>query len=148
MRSDRCVLLADDEPNDLFFFTHAFEQARILNPIKTVSDGQQVINYLSGESEFSDRQRFPLPILLVLDVKMPRKSGLDVLQWLQEQQSLRSIPTVMLSSSAHPDDVEKAYQLGANSFIVKPQGVAARIELAKLINSYWLTLNELPKICR
>lgn len=148
MKTQKNVLLAEDDPNDVFLLKHAFELAQISNPLQVVSDGQQAIDYLSGQGEFKDRTRFPLPTLLVLDVKMPRKSGLEVLQWLRDQKDLSSLPTIMLSSSANPDDVEKAYRLGANGFVMKPQGVEKRVDLVKLIKGFWLTFNEPPNVSK
>ena len=147
MRTDRCVLLAEDDPNDVFFLQHAFKEAGIRNPLLAVGDGQEAIEYLSGVGKFSDRNRFPFPGLLILDLKMPRKTGLDVLQWLRQEDELRCVPTIMLSSSAHPTDVEKAYRLGVNAFVVKPPGTSQRAELARMIKSFWLTLNEAPLVC-
>lgn len=144
----RCVLLAEDEPNDVFLLKHAFEKASVENPLYTVSDGQEAIDYLSGTGKFSDRIQFPFPNLLILDLKMPRKTGLQVLQWLQNDQKLRNLPTIILSSSAHPDDVDKAYLLGANAFIVKPLSVQERTELARMIKCFWLVMNEPPSLCR
>ena len=148
MKTARSILLAEDDPNDVFLLQHAFESAQVSNPLQVVSDGQQAIDYLSGTGKFADRTQFPLPALLVLDVKMPRRTGLDVLEWLKDQENLSCVPTIMLSSSANPADVEKAYQLGVNGFVVKPQGVAQRVDLAKMIKGYWLTFNELPSVCR
>ena len=148
MKILRSVLLAEDEPNDIFLLQHAFEQAEVLNPLHTVNDGQEAIDYLSGSGNFADRAQFPIPSLVILDVKMPRKSGIEVLAWLRQQKGLGCLPVLILSSSAHPDDVEKAYQLGANAFVVKPPGVAQRTELAKMLKGFWLSMNELPTICR
>ncbi|HEY3860778.1 MAG TPA: response regulator [Verrucomicrobiae bacterium] len=142
------VLLAEDDPNDVFLFKHAFESARVDNRLQVVNDGQQAIDYLSGAGEFADRDKFPFPTLLVLDVKMPRKTGIEVLQWLKKQENLSCLPTIMLSSSANPEDVENTYRLGVNAFVVKPQGTESRVDLAKLIKGFWLTFNELPNVCR
>jgi len=144
----RCFLLAEDEPNDVFLFQHALAQAEVKNPLYTVSDGQEAIEYLSGAGKFSDRNHFPFPSLLILDVKMPRQTGMDVLQWLRQDENLRCLPTIVLSSSAHPDDVDKAYQLGANAFIVKPSSVGSRLELARMLKDFWLGLNQVPAICQ
>jgi CheY-like chemotaxis protein len=145
VKEERSVLLAEDDPNDVFLLKHAFKSAQVSNPLQVVNDGQQAIDYLSGVGEFADRTLFPFPTLLVLDLKMPRKNGIEVLEWLKSHETLSSLPSIMLSSSANPDDVAKAYQLGVNAFIVKPQGVTKRIDVAKMIN-LWLTLNEPPSI--
>jgi CheY-like chemotaxis protein len=147
MKTDRGVLLAEDDPNDVFLLERAFEDAGIHNPLRAVCDGQEAIEYLSGTGKFSDRNQFPFPALMILDLKMPRKTGIDVLHWLRKEDSFRCLPTVMLSSSAHPTDVEKAYRLGVNAFVVKPPGISQRAELARMIKGFWLTMNELPLIC-
>ena len=147
MKSDRSFLVAEDDENDVFFLQRAFQQAKIENPLHVVRDGQEAIDYLSGAGKFSDRNLYPLPQLFILDLKMPRKTGLDVLVWLQEQPELRCIPVVVLSSSAQARDIDKAYDLGANAFVVKPASVEKRVELARLIGAFWLELNEEPVVC-
>jgi len=147
MKSSFSLLLAEDDDNDVFFLQKAFEQAKIENPIHVVRDGQEAIEYLSGAGKFSDRRQFPLPYLMLLDLKMPRKTGLDVLQWVHAHPELKCLPVVVLSSSAHRLDIEKAYDLGANGFVVKPASLEKRVELAKLIGGFWLGMNEAPVIC-
>ena len=148
MRPSFSLLVAEDDENDIFFLQRAFQQAKIENPIHVVHDGHEAIEYLSGEGKFSDRRRFPLPYLFLLDLKMPRRTGLDVLEWLQQQPELRCLPVVVLSSSSHRSDIEKAYELGANGFVVKPASLEKRVEFAKLIGSFWLEINEGPAVCR
>ena len=144
MKSRYAFLVAEDDENDVFFLTRAFQQAKIENPLHVVRDGQEAIEYLSGLGKFSDRIEYPLPHLFILDLKMPRKTGLDVLGWLHEQPELRCLPVVVLSSSAQRTDIEKAYELGANGFVVKPASVEKRVEMAKVIGAFWLDLNEGP----
>jgi len=131
----------------VFFLQRAFQQAKIENPLHVVGDGQEAIDYLSGEGKFSDRSLYPLPHLFILDLKMPRKTGLDVLLWLQEQPELRCLPVLVLSSSAQRTDIERAYELGANAFVVKPASLERRVELAKVIGTFWLEFNEGPIVC-
>jgi len=147
MKTERCVLMADDDANDVFLLQRAFRDAEIPNPLRAVRDGQEAIDYLSGAGAFANRARFPFPFLLILDLKMPRKTGMDVLQWLRNREGLCCLPVIMFSSSAHPSDVEKAYRLGVNAFVVKPSGVPQRTELARMIKGFWLTFNEPPLIC-
>ena len=147
MKFGKSVLIAEDDENDVFFLRRAFQQAKVENPLYVVRDGQEAIDYLSGTGDFSDRNAHPLPHLFILDLKMPRKNGMDVLVWLQEQPELRCLPVVILSSSAQARDIERAYELGANAFIVKPASLDERVELAKLIGSFWLELNEGPLVC-
>src|SRR5438874_13457601 len=111
MKSNFPLLLAEDDENDVFFLQKAFQQAKIDNPMFVTRDGHETIEYLSGAGKFSDRKQFPLPYLLLLDLKMPRMTGLDVLEWLDQQPELRCMPVVVLSSSAQRHDIERAYDL-------------------------------------
>jgi CheY-like chemotaxis protein len=111
-----------------------------------VEDGRQVIDYLAGTGKYADREQYPMPCLLLLDLKLPMKSGLDVLRWIQEQPQLRMLIVVVLSSSRNRSDVDAAYQLGARSYLVKPLTMGARLELAKAIKQYWLQLNVPPSL--
>src|SRR5688500_9564098 len=138
MMGDPCILLAEDDENDVFFFERAAREANIANQISVVRDGQSAIDYSSGAGEFSDRNRFPLPCVIVLDLKMPRKTGMEVLEWLRAQSRVRTIPVIIFSSSAQGDDVEQAYALGANAFVVKPASVQKRTEFARLLKEFWL----------
>jgi CheY-like chemotaxis protein len=147
MKNQRCILLAEDDPNDVLLLQLAFQEAGLHNPLYVVGDGQEAIDYLSGTEKFSDRSQFPVPDLLILDLKMPRKTGIDVLHWMAKDEAVRCLPTLMLSSSTHPGDIEKAYRLGVNAFVVKSPGTMQRTELARIIKQFWLTLNELPLIC-
>jgi CheY-like chemotaxis protein len=137
-----CLLVAEDDANDVFFLKKAFQQAEIQNPLHFVHDGQEAIDYLAGIGKFCDRDQYPLPSLLILDLKMPRKTGMEVLKWLGEQPELRRLPVVVFTSSAHQKDVERAYDLGANAFVVKPSTNSRRIELARVIKGFWLEFNE------
>src|SRR5262249_10256931 len=140
------VLLAEDDDNDVILLETAFRAADISNPLRVTRDGQDAIDYLSGAGKFSDRIGNPLPCLIILDLKMPRRTGIEVLEWLRGCQGLKRIPTVFLSSSAHAYDVERAYELGANGFLVKPASVKARADLARAIKSFWLDFNLPPAI--
>jgi CheY-like chemotaxis protein len=144
MIKEYCILQVEDDPNDVFFLEHAFRAAGITLPLQVVNDGQEAIDYLSGEGKFADRDQYPLPRLMLLDLKMPRKSGLEVLQWMREHPALQCLPVVVFSSSYQPADIDRAYQLGANSFVVKPSCLEKRVELARSIKSFWLLYNESP----
>jgi CheY-like chemotaxis protein len=139
------ILLVEDERNDVFFLEYAFQTAGITNPLQVVEDGQEAINYLAGKGKYADRTQYPLPCLVLLDLKLPRRSGLDVLRWIQEQPALQMLVVIVLSSSRDKNDVDEAYQLGARSYLVKPLSLGERLELAKSIKHYWLKLNVLPR---
>jgi len=147
MSVERHILLVEDDENDVWFLERSFKTAGIDNPLHVAPDGEEAISYLAGEGKYGDRARHPLPHLIILDLKMPKKTGLDVLAWLREQEVLYCLPVIVFSSSAHPHDVEHAYRLGANAFVVKPSGTPKRDEFARMIKGFWLSFNEPPVVC-
>lgn len=140
------VLLVEDDENDVVFVQRAFKHAGILNPLHVARNGDEAVDYLQGTGNFADRERFPLPVFMLLDLKMPRRSGLEVLEWVKERSGLKRIPIVVLTSSKNDADVNRAYELGANSYLVKPVSFEGLIELVKSLQLYWLVLNERPAI--
>ena len=114
------ILLVEDERNDVFLLQYAFETAGIANPLQVVEDGQEAVEYLAGNGKYGDREQYPLPCLVLLDLKLPVKSGHDVLRWIQHQRALQPLIVIVLSSSREDDDVNAAYTLGARSYLVKP----------------------------
>ena len=141
------ILLVEDDENDIFFLRRAFKAAQIENPFYIVRNGQEAIDYLAGTGEFSDRTKFPLPCLMILDLKMPVKTGMEVLEWKCQQPVLKGVPCIVLSSSAHRHDIERAYRFGANGFVVKPPSIEARTALARTIKGFWLEFNQPPLAC-
>lgn len=144
---DKMVLVADDCAEDQLILRMAFEKAKIDADIQFVRDGEEAVQFLSGKCGFHDRKAHSLPKLLLLDLRMPRMDGFDVLAWLQQQAGLKRLPVSVLSSSDEPKDVNRAYDLGANSYLVKPKGVDGYRELVEKIRGYWLELNHGPD-CR
>jgi CheY-like chemotaxis protein len=142
------ILLVEDDQNDVFFLQYAFESAGIENPVQVVSDGQDAIHYLAGNAQYADRNRFPLPCLALLDLKLPGKMGNEVLRWMRKQPHLSNLVVVVLTSSPDSRDVDGAYENGAQSYLVKPVSLEKRLEMAKAIKRYWLDLNEFPSIGR
>jgi len=138
--------VVEDDPNDVFFLQYAFQEAGIKNPIQVADDGQQAIDYLQGEGAYADRSRFPLPCLVLLDLKLPVKMGLDVLGWVRNQSQLQHLLVIVLTSSSNIRDVDDAYRLGARAFLVKPVSTDDRIEMARAIKRFWLELNEPPSL--
>jgi CheY-like chemotaxis protein len=139
------ILLVEDNSTDVLLIRRAFEKAKLANPLKVVSDGDAVVEYLSGEGAYADRKHFPLPVLILLDLKLPRRSGIEVLQWLRGQETLRRIPVVMLTSSQHDRDINAAYDQGVNSYLVKPVLFDALTRMLQQVNLYWLMFNEKPR---
>ncbi len=142
MNSHGTILLIEDDANDVFLMQRALRKAEVPNPLQVVGDGDEAVEYLSGTGRYADRAANPLPVLVLLDLKLPRKNGLEVLQWLRGQQALRRLPVVVLTSSKEPADVNRAYDYGANSYLVKPLGFDALLNLVRSLNVYWLSLNE------
>jgi CheY-like chemotaxis protein len=140
--TDFVLLLVEDDPDHVLLIQRAFARANLVNPLKIVRDGEEAIAYLSGSGEYADRTRFPLPSLLLLDLKLPRKSGLEVLEWIRGDAALRLLPVVILTSSAETRDIDKAYALGVNSYLVKPIRFEDLLEMVKSIGMYWMILNK------
>ena len=132
------VLLVEDDDNDVVLVKHTFKKAQIDNPLQVVNDGEEAVEYLKGDGKYEDRERWPLPELIVMDIKMPRLSGFDVLEWLKGNGGpLRRIPIVIVSSSDNPDDINRAYELGANAYMVKPMDSRGVEHLFQSITHYW-----------
>ena len=131
------VLLVEDDLNDIFLVKRAFKMARVQSPLHIVTDGVEAMNYLRGQDRFSDRRAYPLPKLIVIDIKMPRKSGFEVLEWVKRDPLLRRIPIVIVSSSENPADINRSYELGANAYMVKPVDFQAVEHLFQSITHYW-----------
>ena len=140
------ILLAEDDPNDVLLIQRAFQRTHVANPVQVVRDGEEALAYLSGQGPFADRERHPLPVLMLMDLKMPRKSGLEVLEWVRQQPGLKRLPITVLTSSNQSPDINRAYELGANSYLVKPAGFDSLLELVKNLDMYWLILNEKPEL--
>lgn len=123
------VLYAEDEDNDAFLMHRAFAKACVSNPLHIVTDGSAAVRYLSGTGEFANREKHPLPCLLLLDLNLPRQSGLDVLKWVRAQSAFADLPIVILTSSSQDSDIGSAYALGANGYLVKPPSSEKLVEL-------------------
>jgi len=136
--SRRVVLHIDDDPNDSELFRAAILQARLEFDLQSVESGERAIAYLSGSGDYADRERFPLPSLILLDLKMPRANGLEVLKWIRTNGASAKVPVVMLSGSELKDDMQNAYRHGADSYMIKPLGFAALVDLVKSLNIAWL----------
>ena len=139
------VLVVEDDPNDVLLIERAFRKAQVGAALQVVGDGDKAVAYLGGQGPYADRGRHPLPVLVLLDLKLPRRSGLEVLGWLRGRDGLRRLPVVILTSSKEGSDVNRAYDLGANSYLVKPVAFDPLREMIKALGLYWLFLNERPE---
>lgn len=142
MIRDATVLLAEDDPDDILLTQLAFEKARLANPLQVVRDGEEAIAYLTGDGRFENRAEYPLPILILLDLKMPRMNGFQVLEWLRKQPDLGHVPVAIMTSSDHDPHITRAYQLGADSYLRKPPDAAALLALVQRLQAYWVILNQ------
>jgi len=142
------ILLAEDRPDDVLLIRRAFESGRIFNPLFVVNDGEEAIAYLKGEGVYHNRDEYPLPDLMLLDLKMPRLDGFEVLRWIRQQPSFSRLLVIVLTSSDQLRDVNLAYQLGANSFLVKPQDFKRFVDACFILKEYWLKTNKSPETRR
>ncbi|MGV3774780.1 MAG: response regulator [Verrucomicrobiales bacterium] len=131
------IIIAEDNSDYAFLLRKAIEKAGIPMGVKILTDGDQLLLYLQGLGAFADRVANPLPNFIILDLQMPRKSGFDVLEWIMCHQEHATVPTVVLSSSDLERDVRKAYQLGANTYFVKPNSFEDLVETMKTLQQYW-----------
>ena len=142
------ILLVEDREDDILLVRRAFKAAFIDNPLHVVRDGEEAIAYLQGEGVYSNRAENPLPSLILLDLKMPKMDGFEVLTYIRQQPGIQRIPVVVLTSSDDLKDVNRAYSLGANSFLVKPVDFQNYTQLTKLINEYWVNTSKSPEAYR
>jgi CheY-like chemotaxis protein len=132
------ILLAEDDKNDVFLMKRAFNKAAIDNPLFLVSDGQEVVDYLEGTGKFSDRDKFPMPGLLLLDLKMPLMDGFDVLAWLRTHAQFDTLPVVVLTASRLPEDITKSLNLGVYDYRIKPAAFDDLVRLLDDVRKCWL----------
>lgn len=145
-RGKNIILIVEDNPDDIFLIRRALTRARIANPVYFLKNGEEFINYLSGKGEFADRKKYPLPILILMDLKLPRISGFELIEWIRSQEKpISLIPIVVFTTSSQDSDINKAYELGANSYLVKPFSMEGLIEVVKGLELYWVSLNNPPR---
>jgi CheY-like chemotaxis protein len=144
MNEKQTILLVDDSDDDLSLLKHACRAAEFKASLQTVNNGAEAIAYLKGEGVYDDRNRFPLPTLMLLDLNMPKVNGFDVLTWLRTQTELKRFSIIVLTASELPEDVDQAFDLGANSYLVKPSKLAELIALICCLRD-WLEYNHFPR---
>ena len=144
MASHINILHVEDDPNDALLFQHACRKAQVDFQLQSVSDGDEAMAYLRRIRDGNDGRGQALPHLILLDLKMPRVSGFDLLAWLRGESAFQKLPVIVLTSSNHESDIKRAYALGANSYLVKPVSFDALVEIARTIHGYWLRHNAGP----
>jgi CheY-like chemotaxis protein len=142
---DPTILLVEDNGDDVLLLTRAFRKARIANPLNVVKDGEEAIKYLSGDGAYADRSRYSLPFLVLLDLRLPKLSGFEVLAWIRDQSAFAELIVVVLTASDHAKEMSKARQLGANCYLVKPRSFEDIVEMVKGIKGDWLPAETLPE---
>jgi CheY-like chemotaxis protein len=138
------IMLVEDDENDSILLRRALTKNDISNPVQWMRDGLEALEHLQGHGKFADRNAYPFPHVVILDLKMPRLSGLELLAHLQDHPELKIIPTVVLSSSRLPADIETAYSLGANTYFVKPTDFNSLAKMVKTFIEYW-SMGEKPE---
>ena len=141
-----CILLVEDDYNDVLLIERAWRKASIEQTMLQVSDGDEAIAYLDREGKYADMQAYPSPTLLLLDLKLPRCSGLELLSWIRQHPKHRRLLIVVLTSSQENSDLDRAYDLGINSYLLKPLRFQDFVKLVELVDAYWFHLNQPPKI--
>ncbi len=139
--SKGCILQVEDEPNDVDLLQRAFTHLGVSNPVQVVTDGQMAIDYLAGNGRFADRLKFPLPSLVLLDLKLPHKSGREVLEWIRAHPAFRRLVVIVFTSGQYVGDIGLAYDLGANAFLIKPPDYERYLGIARLLKD-WLYFNQ------
>ena len=148
MDNDFTILLAEDDETDVLLVRRALVGTGIHDRLEVVRDGEEAIAYLRGEHQYTDRQQYPMPKLLLLDIKMPRKNGLEVLEWLRtnEQNGLKRLPVIMMSSSSLQSDIDRAYDLGGNAYLIKPTAFGELMANLKKTAEFWKDTAEHPSV--
>jgi CheY-like chemotaxis protein len=144
----KMILLAEDNPDDIILTKRAFKKSNILNELIVVNDGQEALDFLFCKGKYKDRDQKNSPELILLDLKMPKIDGLEVLKNIRENNQTKHLPVVILTTSKEEKDMIDSYCLGANSYIIKPVDFNQFVDAVKQLGLYWLVLNQRPKITK
>jgi CheY-like chemotaxis protein len=131
------ILVADDDPDDCLLIKDAFSESRLINPLHFVNDGQELLDYLNRSNQYANLEETPLPGLILLDLNMPRKNGIEALQEIKSTPKLRNIPVVVFTTSQAEEDILRTYDLGVNSFVTKPVNFERLVDLMKNLYYYF-----------
>ena len=140
------ILVADDDPDDRLFIQEGFEEARLLNQLRFVEDGEELMDYLLHRGAYRNTHNAPTPGLILIDLNMPRKDGREALREIKSHEKLRCIPVIVLTTSRAEEDIVRTYNDGVNSFITKPVTFEKLVELLHSLERYWFQVVELPRI--
>ena len=144
MAQQELVLVAEDSAEDFFFLERALHRSNVPLRLHRCANGDEAKQYLAGMGEYADRARFPLPALLLLDLNMPHVTGFEVLSWIKTQPFLKRIPVITFSSSSLKKDVDKSYDLGTSSHVVKPVNAQDLEDIVRAIHKWWLSISARP----
>jgi CheY-like chemotaxis protein len=144
MAKDRTILLVEDNEDDVVLIQRALRKGGIDAPVHVAWDGDEAIEYLSGTGKYQDSVHYPLPTVVLLDIRLPRRNGLEVLEWVKNHEALALLPVVMFTNSAEDVDIRQAYKLGANSYLKKPYTLSETTTLLQTVSAYWLDYNRRP----
>ncbi len=139
------ILIADDDIDDRDMLRDALQESRLLNEVRFVQDGEELMAYLNRTGPYSDVKKYPTPGMILLDLNMPRKDGREALKEIKGSETLRQIPVIVLTTSKAEEDIFRSYNLGVNSFITKPVKFSSLVELMKSLGQYWFEIVELPR---
>jgi CheY-like chemotaxis protein len=140
------ILLVEDNPDDAQLITRAFERVGVENPVRRLRDGEEAMAYLAGIGSYADRVKNPIPAVILLDLNLPKFNGYQLMVWLRTQPEIKRIPVVVLTESNDTTSINRAYDAGANSYLVKPGDPADISRVVELVQSYWIGLNEKPRL--
>jgi CheY-like chemotaxis protein len=146
--NETLVLIVEDNEDDIFMLRHAFKKAGITDPVQVTSTGREAIDYLGGTGRYSDWRQFPLPSIVLLDIKMPGMNGFEVLKWIRQQPGLKALRVAMLSTSDRPSEIKMAHDLGANIFLTKPVQLERLVQIMKTLGDHWLQQAQSPEVTR
>jgi CheY-like chemotaxis protein len=146
MHQPPTILIVDDDENDISLTQRAFSRINVHCTFQVLNNGQEAVDYLGGHGPYADRRKYPLPMMLLMDLKMPIMDGFEVLAWLRGRPGLKVIPAVVLSSSDSPADVTRAYELGANSFMAKSVNYDELLAKLQTLSQYWLEHCKHPNV--
>jgi CheY-like chemotaxis protein len=144
-RKSVVVLVADDDPEDCMFIRDAFKEGLLVNGLRFVEEGEELMDYLRHRGKYRDHSASPRPGIILLDLNMPKKDGREALKEIKSDPDLKGIPVVILTTSREEEDILRSYDLGANSYITKPVTFAGLVEAVKSLGKYWFEIVELPQ---